>query len=269
MRVSVLGALEVEENGRIITPTASKMRQVIALLAVHAGQVVTVRTLTDELWGPTPPRSPVQSVQTYVLHLRKLIDDAHPDDPPGLGKEILATRHSGYLLDLPPEGLDVHRYEQLADAGQRALSCGDYERASRLLNAALAMWRGPALVDVQAGPPLGVKISGLEESRLGVQEARIDADLRLGRHNQILGELGELNARYPMHETVCAQYMTALYRAGRTWRALEVFRALREALVSELGLEPSGRVRQLQHAILNADPALDPPGDRVAQLAAR
>lgn len=259
MRVSVLGPLEVEENGRTITPTASKPRQLLALLALHPGRIVPMPTLVDELWGTGPPGNPVQSVQTYMLTLRRLVDGAHPHVAAGHSKAVLATASGGYLLDISADDLDVHRYERLASAGRRALHAGQHEQASRLLGAALAVWRGPALVDVPIGVPLAVRVRGLDEGRLGVLEARIEADLRLGRHHLLLGELGELNARYPMHEALCGQYMTALYRSGRTWRALEVFRALRGALVEELGLEPSQRTRQIQQAILNSDPVLEDP----------
>jgi len=177
----------------------------------------------------------------------------------GTAKSVLVTSHGGYLLNVPADDLDVRWYERMASAGQRAMQSGDYESASRLLRSALAIWRGPALVDVQIGIPLSFKVNGLEEHRLGIQETCIEADLRLGRHHMLLGELGELCARYPMHENVCTQYMTALYRSGRKWRALEVFRRLRDTLVNELGVEPSPHVQQVQHAILNSDPKLDEP----------
>ena len=259
MQVKVLGPLDVTENGRSITPTASKARQTLAMLALHAGQVVTVPTLVEELWGMELPRKPLQSVQTYILILRRMINKARPDDEPGGAKSVLVTSHGGYLLNVPADDLDVRWYERMAGAGQRAMQSGDFESASRLLRSALEIWRGPALVDVQIGIPLSFKVNGLEEHRLGVQESCIEADLRLGRHHLLLGELGELCARYPMHENVCTQYMTALYRSGRKWRALEVFRRLRDTLVNELGVEPSPHVQQVQHAILNSDPKLDDP----------
>jgi DNA-binding SARP family transcriptional activator len=121
------------------------------------------------------------------------------------------------------------------------------------------MWRGPALVDVPTGPQLGVAVARLEQSRLGVLETRIDADLRLGRHRQLLDELAELTTRYPMHEKFCIQYMTALHVCGCKWRALEVFLALRKRLVAELGLEPSLEVKRVQRAILTAD--VEPDGE--------
>ncbi|MFC6094792.1 AfsR/SARP family transcriptional regulator [Saccharothrix lopnurensis] len=260
MRVSVLGPLEVEEGNRDITPSAGKPRQLVALLALHAGEVVPLRGIVEELWGARPPGNPVQSVQTYVLNLRRTVDAAGGS----WARARLTTRHTGYQLDLGPDELDVRRYERLAGAGRWALDQGDPERASVLLASALDVWRGPALVDVPVGGLLAGKARRLDESRLGVLEARIDADLRLGRHGRVLGELSELNARYPMHEAVCAQYMTALYRSGRKWQALEAFRALRGALVDELGLEPSRRVRRVHQAILNSDPALDAFDERAA-----
>jgi DNA-binding SARP family transcriptional activator len=257
MRFSMLGPFEVEENGRDLTPTASKPRQLLAVLALHSGQVLPLRTLVEELWGEDPPGNPVQSVQTYVLALRRQLDGGRGGAR--RGRELLSTRHNGYRLDLDGEDFDVRRYERLAAAGRRAAEVGEDERASRLLAEALQVWRGPALVDVPIGVPLGVKVCGLDESRLGVQEARIDVDLRLGKHRMLLGELSELNARFPMHESVCAQYMTALYRSGRKWQALEVYQALRLLLVRDLGLEPSAHASRVHQAILRSDPALDAP----------
>jgi DNA-binding SARP family transcriptional activator len=258
MQVKLLGPLEVTENGRSVTPNASKARQTLAMLALHAGQVVTAPLLIEELWGSELPGKPLQSVQTYILILRRMINKARPGQG-DTAKSVLITAHGGYTLNVPPEDLDLRRYEQLATAGQQAMQSSDFEMASRLLRSALGVWRGPALVDVQLGNTLSVKVNSLEEHRLGVQETRIEADLRLGRHHVVLRELSELTARFPMHENVCIQYMTALYRSGRKWQALEVFRSLRNTLVSELGVEPSPQVQRLQRAILKADPELDEP----------
>lgn len=261
MQVKVLGPLDVTDNGRSITPTASKARQTLAMLALHAGQVVTVTALVDELWGMAAPRRPLQSVQTYILTLRRMINKARPKSQEDTAKSVLITAHGGYMLDIPPDDLDVRWYERAASSGQRAMQSGDFESASRLLRSALGIWRGPALVDVQVGVPLSFKVNGLEEHRLGIQETCIEAELRLGHHQMLLGELGELNARFPMHENVCVQYMTALYRSGQKWRALETFRKLRDTLVNELGVEPSPHVQHLQYAILNSDPKLDEPAN--------
>jgi len=257
MEIKVLGPLEARENGLSITPTAGKPRQLLALLAVQAGYVVTVPTLIEELWGMAPPRSALTTLQTYVLQVRRKIDAALCRDGRGGAKEVLVTRYGGYMLNVAAENVDVRSYERLATAGQRAFDVNDLESASRLLGAALDVWRGPALIDVQIGVRLGMEVTRLQESRLGVLESRIDADLRLGRHQSLLSELSMLTAQYPMHENVCGQYMIALYRSGRQWRALEAYQALRGTLIEELGLEPSVRLRRLQRAILSSDPTLD------------
>lgn len=255
MEIKVLGPLEAYENGRSVVPTAAKPRQILALLALEAGQVIPVPTLVEELWRLEPPRSALTTLQTYILHVRRQIDAALGSDVRGGAKEILATKHNGYQLNVEG-GVDVQKYERLTAAGSRASERGDYEAASRLLRSALEVWRGPALVDVQVGLRLGIEVIRLEESRLSVLELCIDADLRLGRHYPLLSELAKLNASYPMHENLAAQFMLALYRSGRQWQALDVYRNLRDVLVDELGVEPSPRLQQLQRAILRSDPAL-------------
>lgn len=252
MDIRILGPLQAWENGRSITPTASKHRQVLALLAMRAGELVTVAELTEELWETNTPRSAPQCLQTYILRLRQIIQDALPAGM-SAAKDVLVTRPCGYTLNVSAKSVDVHRFQELVAAGERALDTGDHENASKLLGAALSRWRGPALVDVPVGPKLSIEIARLEQNRLSALESRIDADLERGRHNRLLGELAELTARYPMHEKLCAQYMTALYVSGCKWRALEAFRMLRQRLVDELGLEPSAEVQRVQRAILNAD----------------
>lgn len=261
MDIKVLGPLEAHENGTSITPSAGKPRQILALLALQPRQVVTVPTLMEELWGFTPPRSALTTLQTYVLHLRRRIEAAMGGARAGAAKDVLVTRYGGYLLNIRPEDVDVHAYESHAAAGNRALELGDYPSASRLLRLATDVWRGQALVDVQPGLRLGIEVARLEESKLGVMELRIEADLRLGRHHALLSELAVLTASHPMHENLCAQYMLALYRSGRQWRAMEVFKHLRDTLVNELGVEPSSRLQHLQRAILNSDPVLDQVAD--------
>jgi SARP family transcriptional regulator, regulator of embCAB operon len=256
MEIKVLGPLEAQVHGRSITPTAGKPRQVLALLALEAGQVVIVPTLIEELWGTRPPRSALTTLQTYILHLRRMIGTALAGAGGGAAKDVLVTRRGGYLLDLQDGSVDVQAYERLAAAGVRRSEVGDYEGASRLLRSALGVWRGQALVDVPVGLRLGIEVIRLEESRLGALEVCIDADLRLGRHYTLLAELAKMNASYPMHENLCAQFMLALYRAGQQWRALDAYKKLRDTLVSELGVEPSTPLQDMQRAILRSDPVL-------------
>lgn len=256
MRINVLGPLEAHAAGHPITPSAAKHRQVLALLALHCGEVVSGRVLLDELWGHAPPETSQQTLQTYILHLRQRIGDAMGMSKSDVGKTVLVTHHTGYALRVGPQDLDSGEYELLAKRGRREMDRQDYEAASDTLRAALDMWRGPALVDVPVGHPLGAHVNRLEESRIGVLEDCVDADLWLGRHHSLLSELAELTSRFPMNERLCAQYMIAQYRSGRQWRALEIFRNLRATMVDELGLEPSVWIQCLQRSILNSDPVL-------------
>jgi DNA-binding SARP family transcriptional activator len=264
--IKVLGSLEATINGRSVAPSAAKPRQILALLALRAGEVVSVPTLLEEIWGEDPPRSALTTVQTYILQLRRLIGHALDG---GAAKNVLVTRFNGYLLPAEVVRVDAQSYDRLSEAGTRAWELGDYVSASRLLRQALDLWSGQVLVDVQKGMPLGIEVTRLEQSCIGVLETRIDADLRLRRHHALLGELAVLIARNPMHENLCAKFMVALYRSGQQWRALEVFAGLRRALADELGIEPSARMQRLQHALLVSDPSLDLPesGVLVDQLA--
>ncbi|WP_035847287.1 AfsR/SARP family transcriptional regulator [Kitasatospora azatica] len=257
MDIRVLGPLSAEIDGVSFVPSAGKPRQLLSLLALNANQVLPVPTLMEEIWGTEMPPSALTTLQTYILQLRRLIGAALGPDSPIDPKQVLVTRHGGYLLQVPPEAVDAYRYERLIAAGNDALDQGDDVSGSARLREAMATWRGSALVDVKIGPLLEIELVRLEESRLVALEQRIDAELRMGRHAELLTELTTLIARHPLHEGLHAQYMTALYRAGRQVRALEVYQGLRGRLVEELGLEPSTRIRQLHRAILGADPGLD------------
>lgn len=255
---NVLGPLRATVAGASIVPTAPKQRQVLALLALNVGKTVTVSTIIEELWGDNPPRSPLSSLQTYVLNLRRnlnrALDGAHRSS-----KEVLVTCHGGYTLDIQVEDLDVGRYERLVSAGQVAACSGDHATAARVLAEALRQWRGSALVDVPTGRLLQIEVTRLEESRLSALDLRIDADLRLGRHRQLLDELATLCARHPWFENFHAQYMLALCRAGRPWRALEIYRRLYATVGQYLGVVPSRRLSELHQAILSGDPIVEDP----------
>ncbi|MDI3390597.1 AfsR/SARP family transcriptional regulator [Streptomyces sp. B-S-A8] len=257
MKTQVLGALRAEVNGESIVPTAGKPRQVLSLLSLYPGRALPVSTLMEELWGSEPPQSALTTLQTYILQLRRRLGSAMGPDSPCTAKDVLTTRHGGYLLRIPAEGVDVHQYEHLVTQGQAAADTGDDATAADRFRQALALWRGPALVDVQVGPVLEIEVLRLEESRLGTVEWRIDAELRLGRHCELIPELTELTARYAEHEGLHSQVMVALYRAGRQASALEVYRRLRTRLIDGLGVEPSPQVQRLHQAMLAVDPKLD------------
>ncbi|MFE2136636.1 BTAD domain-containing putative transcriptional regulator [Streptomyces sp. NPDC059466] len=256
MDTDILGTLDVREKGISITPTAPKPRQVLALLVLHADQMVPVGMLSEELWGGQPPRSARPTLQTYILQLRELITAALERDPGGhrSAKDVLLTVPGGYLLKSGEGSSDVREFERLAGLGYRAMDGADFPEAARHLRAALALWSGPPLADVQAGLHLATQVKRLEESRLCALDQRIEADLRLGRHRELLAELTVLVSRYPTHESLCGQYMLALYRSGRRGEALDAYQRLRATLVRGLGLEPSAALGKLQRSILMARP---------------
>jgi SARP family transcriptional regulator, regulator of embCAB operon len=255
--IKILGPLVATVDGVSIVPTAPKQRQVLAILALNAGRLVTVAQIVEEMWDQDPPRIPVASLQTYILHIRRKIERALANPPPGSSRAVLVTAASGYVLEGSLVNIDATRYEQLAADGREAMNRGDDATASRTLAAALDVWRGPALVDLPVGPHLQIEATKLEESRLSVLDLRIDADLRLGRHHQLLEELAGLCARYPWLESFHAQYMLALYRSGRQSRSLELYRRLQANVAEHLGVDPTRRLRQLHQAILAGDPIMD------------
>ncbi|MCG7523376.1 AfsR/SARP family transcriptional regulator [Streptomyces sp. OfavH-34-F] len=254
MDIDVLGTLDVREKGTSIAPTAPKPRQVLALLALHADEVVPVGTLIEELWGSEPPRSARPTLQTYILQLRELITVAleRDGDETRTAKDVLLTVPSGYLLRSGEGTHDVREFERLAGMGYRAMDAENFPEGARLLREALALWTGPALADVHTGPHLETQLKRLEESRLCALDQRIEADLRLGRHRELLSELTVLLSRYSTHESLCGQYMLALYRSGRRGEALDAYQRLRSTLVRTLGLEPSPALAKLQRSILLA-----------------
>ncbi|WNZ06358.1 BTAD domain-containing putative transcriptional regulator [Streptomyces sp. 11x1] len=257
MEIKVLGTLNADVNGMSIVPTAGKPRQILALLALYPGRVVPVPTLMEEIWGTNLPQSSLTTLQTYILQLRRMLGTAMGPGAPGTAKDVLATRYGGYLLQIPAESVDVYRYERLLAEGRQAFEDGQDERSATLLRQALQLWDGPALVDVRVGPILEIEVMRLDQSRLVAQERRIDADLRLGRHVELIAELTHLIARHPQHEGLHSQAMLALYRSGRQAAALDLYRRLRQRLIDELGVEPSPQLQRMHQAMLAVDPHLD------------
>ncbi|MFD8980015.1 BTAD domain-containing putative transcriptional regulator [Streptomyces sp. NPDC059564] len=265
MDIDVLGALAVRENGISITPTAPKPRQVLALLALHADQVVPVSALIEELWGAVPPRSARTTLQTYVLQLRALIATAlEGTDGARTAKDVLVTLPGGYLLSSGGGTSDVKEFDRLAALGYRAMDAGDFPTSAQRLREALALWSGPAFADVHGGVQLDMETRRLDEIRLCALDQRIEADLKLGRHRELLAELTVLVSRYRTHENLHGQFMIALHRSGRRGEALDVYQRLRATLVRDLGLEPSTALRRLQRSILMAGPESAGAGAAVA-----
>ncbi|GGV40028.1 SARP family transcriptional regulator [Actinomadura cremea] len=256
MEFKILGGLEVLHDGRDITPTAPKLRRVLCFLILHPNQIVQTEALIDELWGDSPVRSAMTTMQTYIYLLRKIINE---ELEPGAGERFLLTRPSGYMAAIPSDRIDLFRFEALTERGRAALHGGDPERAADLLTEAMALWRGAALADVRTGRLLQAHVTRLQESRIRTLEMRIEADLRCGRHRELISELKALAAEHPYHEGFHRPLMLALYRSGRQWEALNAYRSLREVLVGDLGLEPSPELARLQQAVLTGDPSLDLP----------
>jgi DNA-binding SARP family transcriptional activator len=242
----LLGPLEVTLHERPLELGGVKQRSLLAILLLHANQVLSSDRLIDELWGASPPPTAAKSVQVMVSKLRKK-----------LGDRRLVTHPPGYVLRVEPAALDLARFEQLLGEARRAAP----ESAARKLHQALALWRGPALADLAYESFAQAEIARLEELRLAALDQRIDADLATGRHAELVGELEALVAQHPLHERLRCQLMVALYRSGRQAEALDAYRAARRELSEELGLEPSEELKRLEQAILRQDPALDLPED--------
>lgn len=247
MQFNLLGPLEVLEDGRVLTPTAAKPRQVLAMLALNVSATVSAEQLIDELWPDGPPTRAKATVQTYVYQLRKLLGRSFASSR---GKEVLITRPAGYVLAVSRDDVDIFRFQDLMERGRNVLRRGDASRAADLLRDALALWRGPVLTDVTRSPRLEGHSVYLEEQRMDALSLRIEADLENRRHQEIIGELRLLVNTHRLHEWLYVRLMEALHRSGRRGEALDVYQQLRRLLDDELGLEPPPDAKQLQHQIL-------------------
>ncbi|MEW2353522.1 BTAD domain-containing putative transcriptional regulator [Spirillospora sp. NPDC029432] len=254
MDFRVLGPVEIIHGHRDVMPTAPKPRQVISLLLLRGNRVVQTSELIDELWESGPPSSAMTTLQTYIYKLRKIMAGC------GAG-ERLETRPGGYLLTVPDYSLDLRRFEREADEGRRLLEDGDPQRAAEVLNGTLGLWRGPALADVVQGKLLSSYVTRLEELRFRTLELRIEADLRLGRHRELVSELKSLVRTHTLREDLHGSLMIALHRSGRRHEALETYRVLRDNMIEDLGLEPGPELKRLHQALLS-DSVLDPPSTR-------
>lgn len=248
MEFRILGPLEVVENRRALQLGSRKRRALLALLVLHAGEIVSRDRLIDDLWHGDPPTAAETTLRSHVSRLRS-----------ALGPSRLLSRPPGYTLVLAPEELDAARCERLLAEGRDALAQERAAEAAERLRSALALWRGQVLADVAYEPFAQGEIARLEELRLAVLEERIESDLALARHADLIGELEALVAEHPLRERLRAQLMLALYRSGRQAEALERYQDARRVLTEELGLEPSEALKDLQRAILAQDVALKPP----------
>ncbi|HEX6701963.1 MAG TPA: BTAD domain-containing putative transcriptional regulator [Gaiellaceae bacterium] len=249
MEYRILGPLEVLDNGRSVALGGAKPRSLLAILLLHANETVPAKRLIHELWDERPPETAANALQVYISQLRKV-----------LGPDSLLRRAGGYELRLDGNFFDLARFEGLVAkaAGQKPA------KVAAVLREALGLWRGAPLSDVGGERFARSESQRLEEVRLAVLADRIDADLALGRHAELVGELGRLVAAHPLRERLRAQLMLALYRSGRQADALAVYQRTRKELVEGLGIEPSPALQRLERRILQQDPELEvalPPAE--------
>ena len=254
MEFRFLGPFDVVDDQRIVPIVGGKQRALLAILALHANEVVPVGRLIDDLWPDEPPDSALNSIQAYVSRLRKALNG----NGTGSGAETIVFRHGGYMLDVSAEQIDARRFARLVEDGERRIDAGDVTEAAGVLREALGLWRGPALSDFAHERFAQPEIARLEELRLKAVEDRIDADLASGRDAALVPELEALIAEHPLRERLRRQLMLALYRCGRQGDALTVYRETRATLDAELGVEPTPELRELELAILRQDEALGP-----------
>jgi DNA-binding SARP family transcriptional activator len=229
---------------------------VLAILLLNANRVVSIDRLADDLYGEATPTSAVTQLQGHISQLRKLLD---PDRPAGAPGSLLETREPGYLIRVAPEQIDLHRFERSTEDALRSLARGDPPAAAASFRRALELWRGPALADLADEPFAQTAIARLEELHLAALEHRIDAELALGRHVELVAEVETLVHEHPFRERLRSQLMLALYRSGRQTDALDVYRDARRVLVEGFGVEPTPALHELERAILRQDPTLESP----------
>jgi DNA-binding SARP family transcriptional activator len=241
----ILGPLEVSDETGHVALGGPRQRALLAILVLEAGRVVSTDRLVDLLWEREPPKTATASLQNSVARLRR-----------ALGADVIETRAPGYLLDVEPGQIDARRFEtKLGDARRLPPE----ERRAHV-EAALALWRGPALAEFAFDDFAQAEIRRLEELQLVAKEVRIDAYLELGQGANVIGELEALVRAHPLRETFRRQLMLALYRAARQAEALDVYQQGRTRLVDELGIEPGPELKQLQSEILRHGAGLSPPG---------
>jgi DNA-binding SARP family transcriptional activator len=246
LEYGLLGPLEVAGD-HVVQLGGPKQRATLALLLLNANRVVSIDRLADDLYAGAAPATALKQVQRQISDLRKLLGPS----------SLIETRSPGYTIRLAPEQLDLFVFERLTADGTEALAAGDAERAAELLRQALGVWRGPPLSDLTYESFAQAPIERLEELRLAAVQQRLEADLALGRHLDVVAELEELVAEHPLREQFRAQLMLALYRSGRQAEALDAYRRARDELVNELGIEPAPALQQLERRILAQDPGLD------------
>jgi DNA-binding SARP family transcriptional activator len=251
MALGILGPLEVRlEGGGPVALGGHRQRALLAILILHANEVVSTDRLIDQLWGEHPPATAVHTVRVFMSRLRRAL---------GPAGARLVTRPPGYVIEVGVDEVDADRSERLFASARAALADGKPREAEALLRDVERLWRGPPLADFTYEPFAQATIARLEEVRIGSRELLIEAELALGRHSDVVAELEALVREHPFRERPRGQLMLALYRSGRQADALDAFQQARRTLVEELAVEPSEALRELEQAILRQDPSLAAP----------
>src|SRR5215468_24483 len=258
MRFGVLGPLEVRAGGELLTIKGVKERRLLGCLLSRANSVLPVGDIIEALWGADPPRSAAKSVQVYVVRVRKMLGGAAGENG------LISRLGRGYVLRVAPGQVDALEFADLVARAREAAAAGAHGVSAMVLRDALGLWRGAAYADFQDTWFGATEAARLEEMRLAAMEARIDADLALGRQAEVTAELEALVRECPLRERFWAQLMRALYRGGRQSDALLAFRRARDRLVEEIGVEPGAELRALETAILAHDPGLAVAGAAAA-----
>jgi WD40 repeat protein/DNA-binding SARP family transcriptional activator len=256
MRFQVLGPLEVDADDGPVVLGGPKERLLLALLLTRPNRVVSVEALLRGLWGEQPPPTAAKTLQSHIKRLRRALE---PDRARGAAGRVLVTRQPGYLLRVAPGALDVARFEELTATARGMLSQGQPDAAASLLRQALGLWRGGAFEEFLDTDFGAAESDRLAELRLAAVEDRVEAELQLGRHRELVAELEGLVRDQPLRERLWAQLLLALYRSGRQADALLAYQRARSILVEELGIDPGGELRRLHAAILAQDPGLELP----------
>jgi DNA-binding SARP family transcriptional activator len=259
----ILGPLEVAERGELVALGPAKQRAILGILLLHANEVVSSAHLIDELWGERPPPTAAKLVQVYVSQLRRALEVVG-------GEDVLRTRAPGYTVVVAPERLDAARFAALVSQARGLADRGALSDAVATYEEALSLWRGPVLADLAFESHARIQAERLVELHLAALGERIDCELALGHHAQLIGELESLTAEDPLHERFWSQLMLALYRSGRQSEALGAYHHARRTLRDEVGLAPGPELRRLEKAILAHDPGLElaQPNVRAATAAA-
>lgn len=244
----------VRDGETDVVVAAPRLRVLLAALLLNTDTVVSVDALADVVWDGSPPTGSATTLRSHVLRLRRVLG-------PAVGARVL-TRSPGYLIQAGRDEVDLLRFARLCEDGEAAIRTGNWALASQLLTGALALWRGDPLADVPSDLLRRDEIPRLAQLRLQALEWRIDAELHLGHHADVVPELRSLTASHPMRERFRAQLMLALYRAGYQAEALAAYQRARQLLAEELGTDPGTELRDLHQRMLTADPMLAVPGAR-------